>query len=341
MFIQNVCVDLPMQPDCKLTMDLAAFMQTHINQLPKKIIFGRGQFYINKSFAERIKTILENVEHVEFTACYGNKANFYDEILMHCKQLKHLKILPSYHTRSDQSPPTLPVYQHPHLEWFQCNFMDKEMTETLPEFLRLNSTIKQLSCYFGKQLSHVDVAKCVKGFADHSKNLENVYLRMEQYDRKNYKEYSNLTWLYNELKILDSSNRIKRFELDVYECSLAEESDPALSVFTGIQCNGASLPSIIKSNSPYIKLKILIFTGLTTLSVQSATNASNLLPNLEVLTFTKFTFDDSEQSDVLLSFLTKFAKLSKLLKEIYFLGYTNKVDSSIEIHRHRPSKQRT
>lgn len=307
-YIQNVCVSLS---DRRLNLDLADFMQTHINQLTKKIQFDFGNCYINKSFAEGIKSILENVECVVFSTCYGNKNNFYDEILKRCKQLKHLEISPNFHLNCDQ----LPLNEHPHLECFKCSFLDKPMTENLDKFLKLNSTVKRIGCVFGEHLSDVDITNCFKVIAEHSKNLKDVFFRIE---RCGGSTNFILKLIENELKVLSNSDRIKRCELTLIGTDLLEENIAALMGLTGLKCNGDGLQIIIKSKSPFAKLKILIFKNGTHLSKQITTQVSNmLLPNLEVLSFEKATFEEKNFSE----FLTPFARHSQQLKKIYFFGY--------------------
>lgn len=304
-YIRNVFVSFS---DRKLNLDLAAFMQTHINQLTKKIEFSRGNCYINESFAEGIKSILENVECVVFSVCHGNENNFYDEILKRCKQLKHLEINLNVRLNCAQ----LPLHEHPHLQSFKCSIPDKRMIENLDKFLKLNSTVKQIACSFGNDLPFVDIVNCFKVVAENSKNLEDVSFRMEQSSK-------NLTLIENELKLLSNSDQIKRYELvltDPYGYS--EENVAAFMFLTGFICDGRCLPLIIQSQSPFTKLKILIFKNGIHVNKQIATHLSNmLLPNLEVLSFEKAQIEEEKFSDVLIPFV----RHSQQLRKIYFSGY--------------------
>lgn len=308
--VQNIYVNL--RTHC-LAMELAAFIQTHINRLPKKIEFRRCHLYINKSLAEGIKPMLEIVESVVFSGCHGNKNNFYNEILKHCKRLKYLEVKPMYHTTFDLLPPRLPLNEHPHLEFFDCNFKDKQMTENLDVFLQLNSNVKRLVCTFGIKLTEFDIKRCFQAVAEYSKNLDDVCFAIEQHASEGF----NLTLIADELKVLSRCDRIKRCELNLFHHGISMKSTATAAVFTGLRCGGHCIQFIIKSNTPFNKLRTLIFTNQTQLNKQTATDLSYMLPNLEILSFGATIFESYEKiTDV----VTPFARHSQRLEELHLLG---------------------
>lgn len=253
--------------------DLADFMISAVNEKTKKLVFSSGTSQITSSFADDIKSILENVERIEFSMSFPNAIQFND-VLKHCKRIQQLVINPDAILSTTYK---LPTVQLKTIEYFQCDLFESAMVQNLDIFLKLNSTLKRFACTIGKQNcpSNVDVASCLNPVVTDATNLKELYLQfcLVQVDWASVR---------NEIDVLSSCRHLDQVKMKF--CGTDIAGLPSIESLTHLHLDRVkNAPNFISNLKLFDHLKILIFECVP-LHKDFAENLSKNIRSLEELT---------------------------------------------------------
>lgn len=193
-FIQNLSIDF-LRKDHDV---LATFLQSNCNNSPKKVQFKCT--YLPDTFADKIKTILENAETIAFRNCLVDNGRLMDR----CENLKNLFVVENLLNDQYEQVEEILVGKYPKLEHFHCRYAGYPDMDKLKAFFK-NNKVKSLTWYFFRRHWN-SIHECIETIVTYGVDLEELFISIEG---QNY----NFTEICEKLQQLDDRESFKRLEL--------------------------------------------------------------------------------------------------------------------------------
>lgn len=197
--------------------DLPLFIREHCNEYLSSIKFQ--SMFLYHSFGDSIKSVLENVETVKFSAC--DLEGSYHQILRHCRNVKYLTVGENYGNKIDE----LLLETYPKLEHFNCIYYGRVlMTNNLKIFLRQHPNLKRLSWCFHARIRETTTfdktLECIEVIVENGKYLEELFLSFDG--------IYNFTSISDKLKVICDREHFKRLDLDFRYTTLGYKLTPMI-----------------------------------------------------------------------------------------------------------------
>lgn len=149
--------------------EVSLYLQRDFGDNVKSVTFSK--IGLNETFVHEVKRLLENVELVHLSGCYGQR-HIFDELVQHCKRIKQLAV-------TSPVGNMLPCYLPPTIESFECSLDNVDNVDELNVLFGCNPNVKQFTCHFNFDIETKKIAKWTEAIIANGMRCEKVFYNFQ------------------------------------------------------------------------------------------------------------------------------------------------------------------